>query len=519
MIEELIPLDNALSEEDLPPGTKLLGGQFTIIGSLGAGGFSNTYRATDNVLGRTVVIKECFPDYCCCRDGKRVVPRGKPHVEQLRSIVDMFMREARSLAKLRHPNIVAVHSAFEENDTAYMVLDLIDGPDLLQILEQESASLSPARVKDILLQMLDAIEKVHALDLLHRDISPDNIILESTGLPVLIDFGAARSDASKKTRAISALLVVKDGYSPQEFYVAGSIQTPSSDLYALAATFFHLLSGRPAPNSQARLLALSSNQPDPLEPLEGRIDGYDPVFLRAIDTAMRIQPSDRLQSAAQWRSIIARAKVSEGDMAAPSLKPTPQRISLDLERSLTRLVAETNDEVRKTNEVMPDHPVTPKPVKAKAREIPDWVKEFNNETRIKSEDLLAIDDRVNAELEDQTGNAMPAARSPIQPAPLSETNWVRRAIEKQDRQREQDTAVMVDSMDPDPAPVISHPVSAPLPTDNVLTEIYQPAPRKSGLLVPTLIGAAICLVFSATLLALLPPSAPADAATLQIWQD
>ncbi|MCY4179458.1 MAG: serine/threonine-protein kinase, partial [Litoreibacter sp.] len=198
------------SHPGLPDGTELAGGLFTITGALGAGGFGITYKATDNVLGRPVVIKECFPDDFCTRgpDGRSVGLRSAEKDSQVRSIVQMFMSEARALAKLRHPTIVGVHSAFEENNTAYMALDLLDGTDLFNLIVAQKDGFSPKWVKATLLQLLDAIEQVHAADLLHRDISPDNIMIEPSGNPVLIDFGAARGDASRRTRAISSLLVV-----------------------------------------------------------------------------------------------------------------------------------------------------------------------------------------------------------------------------------------------------------------------------------------------------------------------
>ena len=134
-----------LFEQALPVGSVLSEGQFTITEHLGAGGFGITYRAQDNVLGRTIVIKECFPEDFCFRDGVKVFARNAANAKPLRSIVNMFMREARSIAQLRHPNIVGVHGAFEENETAYMVLDLIDGPDLLEILQSEVVKLSGAK--------------------------------------------------------------------------------------------------------------------------------------------------------------------------------------------------------------------------------------------------------------------------------------------------------------------------------------------------------------------------------------
>jgi hypothetical protein len=141
--------------------------------------------------------------------------------------------------------------------------------------------------------------------MLHRDISPDNVLIAKSGEPVLIDFGAAREQASKSNRAMSALRVVKDGYSPQEFYIAGSEQGPWSDLYALGATFFHLIAGEAPVNGQARLAALAQDQADPYVKLDGRFEGYPPGFLAAIDKALSTMPKQRVQSAAEWLAMFS----------------------------------------------------------------------------------------------------------------------------------------------------------------------------------------------------------------------
>ena len=436
MTDENIAHDAMLEDRALPIGTVLLDNQFTITEHLGAGGFGMTYRAKDNVLGRTIVIKECFHEDFCFRDGKSVIARSKTYAKPVRSIVSMFMREARSLAKLRHPKIVGVHRAFEENETAYMVLDLIDGHDLFDILEADVSPLSPSRVKGILLQLLDAVEKVHELGLLHRDISPDNIVIEKSGTPVLIDFGAARGDSSRHTRAVSSMLVVKDGYSPQEFYVAGSEQTPSSDLYALAATFYHVLSGEAPANSQTRMIEIVGNKPDPCDPLAGRIDGYDQEFLQAIDSAMQIHPSDRLQSAAEWRNIISDAGSDTGSPIQSAERVTSKDMSLELELSLTKLVEETNDEVRKTKLI----PIEPEEVEAPPEkpQTPGWIEEFNQESMApatESEPEGGEGEDTHFEVSDaqSTGHTRVTYITP-EPA-HTETNWINRAFEKQERIR------------------------------------------------------------------------------------
>ncbi len=392
MTEANIAYDYVSNDPGLPNGTSLSDNQFTITRRLSAGGFGITYLAQDNTLGRTVVIKECFPDDLCMRDSKRVTVRNPEQLKHFRDIIQMFMREARSLAKLRHPNIVGVHRAFEENNTAYMALDLIDGHDLLDVLQSKTLpQLTPVRVKEILLQLLQAIETVHDSDLLHRDISPDNIIIEKTGTPVLIDFGAARGDASRKTRAISSMLVVKDGYSPQEFYLAGSHQTPSSDLYALGATFYHLLTGEAPPNSQVRTVEVAGQNPDPYKPLAGRIDGYEPAFLEAIDLAMEIVPRNRLQSASVWRKMISDQAIAATPSAAAITTAAPKPVNQDLDRLLTRLIKETNEEVEQVKpRDVKSQPKEPEVVEAEKPPKPEWLDEFNEESRRKEAVAQAI---------------------------------------------------------------------------------------------------------------------------------
>jgi len=285
--------------DELKPGTKLMHGQYTIENFLNAGGFGITYLARDS-LDRKIVIKECFPGAFCRRSRYVVQARSRAHQNELKSIVRLFVQEARSLAKLDHPNIVGVHQVFEDNDTAYMALDFVEGRDLLDTIEDPNHGLTPTQIKSILKEVLGAVGFIHDQGILHRDISPDNILINKEFHPVLIDFGAAREEATKQSRVLSALRVVKDGYSPQEFYIAGSEQSPSSDLYALSASFYHLINGDVPPNSQARLAAIASGEPDPYVPLGGRFPDYEPEFLAAMDKALAVLPKDRVQSANNW---------------------------------------------------------------------------------------------------------------------------------------------------------------------------------------------------------------------------
>ncbi|MDO6588945.1 serine/threonine protein kinase [Loktanella sp. D2R18] len=378
-MEETRIIDSAEVYEDqgqaLPVGTDLLGGKFKIDRQIGSGGFGITYLVRDIYLERGVVIKECFPDAVSFRFGNQVRVNSPRFAEHYQKSVKMFMREARSIAKLRHPNIVSVHQVFEENETAYMVLDLIHGRDLMDIIDDDddSALLSPDQVREIVVKMLDAMDLVHRNDLLHRDISPDNILLDKWGSPTLIDFGAAREDASKTSTKASTMLVVKDGYSPHEFYIAGGKQGPSSDLYALGATMYHLISGESPPNSQTRVAALTNNDPDPCDPLAGRFPQYDRAFLEAIDKAMQVAPKDRVQSASEWLKLIER------DDSKVKFVKIPEARSLS--KTLTELIAETNKHVYSAPKKSREKPVLPGTTPVKKVSRPEWIEEFNRESR------------------------------------------------------------------------------------------------------------------------------------------
>ncbi|MFN3282068.1 MAG: serine/threonine protein kinase [Tabrizicola sp.] len=296
---ELGRMDPDAFADDLKPGTKLLGGHYTIEGFLNSGGFGITYLAKDS-LNRNVVIKECFPNALCRRSTSLVRARSRKHQNDFRSFVESFIAEAKSLARLVHPNIVGVHQVFEDNDTAYMAIDFIDGKDLHDIMNSTDQAFTPDQIVTMLKKMLGAVEFIHQAGILHRDISPDNILVDKTGNPILIDFGAASEQVVRATRVLTGRRVIKEGYSPQEFYLTGAEQSPASDLYSLAATFHHLISGKAPPESQRRLARVAEGEPDPYEPLAGRFEGYPPGFLEAIDKAARVMPRDRIQSAADW---------------------------------------------------------------------------------------------------------------------------------------------------------------------------------------------------------------------------
>ncbi len=392
--------DPGLSEsfaDALKPGTELLHGQFRIEKFLNAGGFGMTYLARDS-LDRIVVIKECFPSSMCCRNDGNVMARSRQHQPEFDAVVKHFGAEARRLSKLQHPHIVGIHQVFEDNQTAYMALDFVRGRDLLDTIEDPRMKLHPRDVKDILLKVLEAIHYIHTNDVLHRDISPDNILIDGKGNPVLIDFGAAKEEATRASRALSALHVVKDGYSPHEFYIAGSTQDASSDLYSLGETFYHVLTGEAPPDSQARVSAIAADRPDPYRPVTGKFPQFEDAFLHAVDKALSVFPPDRIQSAKEWIELVDTERRRSAAM---------QQAEMDrqIELSISRLVQETNKAVE---EDIKEHEAKSKIEKKEAQRLQKLAEELARQRKKTLDELAMLDDL--SFQEEQARNAESAAQ-------------------------------------------------------------------------------------------------------------
>ncbi len=388
MVSDLLE-DEQADVDVLPPGVTLLHGQYMIESYLVRGGFGVTYLARDS-LERQVVIKECFPATISCRVGDEVRPVTPEQSRQYSSILRHFLREARRLARLDHPNIVGVHQVFEENNTAYMALDYVEGDDLLTVSEETPDRLTPALIRRLLETALHSVHYIHAEGILHRDISPDNFLIEPNDTLTLIDFGAAREQAGRESRALSALLAVKDGYSPHEFYMADVSQFACSDLYSLGATFYHLITGEAPPHSQDRLAALAANSSDPYVPLMDKAAGYDRAFLATIDKSLAVLPKDRMQTAEEWLDALH----SETAARAPEMTMV---LGSDLRREISRLVEDTN------KKMTPGKPGDSKQTRRSARAA-DKLRERARHVPRQPVDIFGnpIDD-IEAWLQDQDG--------------------------------------------------------------------------------------------------------------------
>ena len=275
----------------LPPSTLLRQGKYRIIKTLGEGGFGITYKAVDINTSLEVAIKELLPDRCS-KKGMTFIWSSAVTPQEKRKQIQEFKNEAESLSKCRHPNIVKVFDHFEENETAYIVMEFARGEPLSSVLQKEK-SIPESRVKAYLLQIADALKVVHASGLLHRDIKPDNIILNHQDKPILIDFGNARGFSGKTQKMTVALTPV---YAPPEQNNSLGRFAPTIDIYSLAATAYELLTGQLPAVGMDRVMALATSKPDPLIP-PSRIASISPLMEQIVLTGMKINAGERFQSA------------------------------------------------------------------------------------------------------------------------------------------------------------------------------------------------------------------------------
>lgn len=251
----------------LPKGTRLASGRYSIGGLLGRGGFGLTYHGSDTILKRPVAIKELFPKGST-RRVTSLVPPETLGLDAYLEAKQLFLEEASVLAKFNHPAIVRVWDVFEDNGTAYLVMEYLSGHTLLGHLAQYG-TLSSSEVLGLMEPLLAGLEEMHGAGLLHRDIKPDNVFLTDDGRTMLIDFGAARGYALNQQK-VENRVTLTHGYAPPEQYTARTDFGPSTDLYALGATLYQCLTGQKPPNATDRqkgtvLPTLPANIPHSLQ--------------------------------------------------------------------------------------------------------------------------------------------------------------------------------------------------------------------------------------------------------------
>jgi len=315
--EEELPLFS----QALPPGAELPG--YRIKRVLGAGGFAVTYLAEHLAIGHQVAIKEYLPRGIAMRgpDGACVQPLSSSSAADLGWGLERFREEARTLGRLKHPNIVPVLNYVEANDTAYAVMEFIAGETLEARIEREGA-LTAEAVARLLPALFDGVAAVHEAGFLHRDIKPSNIMLRPLDqrggvTPVLIDFGAARQALSAHSHALTAIL--SEGYAPYEQYQSDSEQGRWTDIYALGATLYRCVTGEKPVAATGRVNARVRGSPDPLPPASALVaERFPAPLLAAIDRAVSLVEAERPQSVAELRALAAAGEVQAAPPAIAS---------------------------------------------------------------------------------------------------------------------------------------------------------------------------------------------------------
>ncbi|MDE7312633.1 MAG: protein kinase [Eubacterium sp.] len=284
----------------LTPGT-MLHKRYVIGVSIGIGGFGITYKAFDAMLRMVVAVKEFYPAGLVNRAGgeKKVgIFSGEKKAEFQRQLA-RFLEEARNMALFsREQDIVNVYDYFEENQTAYIIMEYVDAPLLKDELKKRR--FSPEEAGGYMLAILQALEKVHGHGIIHKDISPDNIFLTGEDTVKLFDFGAARLQGSERTEAV----VVKAGYTPPEQYTSQDAQSLSMDIYAAGAVFYEMLTGEKPVDSRDRVIC------DELKGFQECGVRADEYLQRIVLKALALEPRLRFQTAGEFKNaLIHRKKV------------------------------------------------------------------------------------------------------------------------------------------------------------------------------------------------------------------
>ena len=272
----------------LPPDT-VLNGKYMVKRVIGEGGFGITYEGEETNLNLKVAIKEYYPSGFVTRGNSQVIAHTGGGEELYERGKEKFLEEARVLAKFQFlPGIVGVRDFFLENNTAYIVMEYLDGMTLREYTERAGGRLPAGQILALMRPVLNSLSQVHREGLVHRDISPDNIMVTKAGMVKLLDFGAAREISPSGDKSLSVLL--KPGYAPMEQYQVHGVQGPWTDVYALCATIYRCMTGEA-----------------PTEPLERlRWDQMKPPSALGADTGawqdsalmkgLSIYPEDRYQT-------------------------------------------------------------------------------------------------------------------------------------------------------------------------------------------------------------------------------
>ena len=284
------------AEKALELGT-MLKSRYKIGTVIGDGGFGITYRAVDMNTGKGVAVKEFYPREVVARssmDHTTVKLVNRDNTAQFQKGLNSFLEEANGLARFNNTDkIVNVYDFFEQNGTAYIVMEYLRGKPLSRYAKDHGGKISVSAAINVIMKMCEALSYVHGAGMVHRDISPDNIFVEKTGKIKLIDFGAARESYGNEEKTLS--IVLKPNYAPPEQFRKKSRQGPWTDVYALGATVYKLLTGRTPDQAIDRIMEDEMQVPS-------RYNPEVPLFLdRIVMKMMAPKIEDRFQNCDEVR--------------------------------------------------------------------------------------------------------------------------------------------------------------------------------------------------------------------------
>lgn len=295
--------------EQLQIGSTLQNGKYRIVRVLGQGGFGITYEGEQTALGRRVAIKEFFMKECCERNGLTVTAVGTQGTrEQVSLYREKFIKEAQLIASLdQAPHVVRIYDIFEENHTAYYVMEYIEGGSLVDLVRREG-SFNEARTVALAIQCTEALGTLHQRQTMHLDVKPSNILVredrQGNDDVVLIDFGVSKHYNCEGQQTTSTPVGLSKGFAPLEQYREGGVSefSPATDVYSLGATLYYLRTGVVPPEA-ADLLSAPLSRPS----------GVSVALWQVIARAMSIRPADRYQSMGEMAQALRLVSVTSFD--------------------------------------------------------------------------------------------------------------------------------------------------------------------------------------------------------------
>ena len=322
-----------MTNQQLPPGALLQAGKYRIEKILGQGGFGITYLATQELLNRRVAIKEFFMrDFCSRGQDTATVTLGTDaNREQMERYLAKFLKEAKVIARLDHPNIIRIYDIFEENGTAYYVMEYIEGESLSDMVKRRGA-LPEQEAVACIRSVVEALKHVHSLGINHLDVKPGNIMVRrKDGRVFLLDFGLSKQYDAEGNQTSSTPLGISHGYAPIEQYTPGGMKefSPQTDIYALGATLYYLVTGVTPPAAGE----LFTHQ------LEGFPPTVSAALRRAIGRAMRQQREDRPATVEKFEALLP----AQGQPKKKSGNRRPPKDSPEADDETTRLNPETDE--------------------------------------------------------------------------------------------------------------------------------------------------------------------------------